>query len=291
MDFPLSEDALMAIYMRLAMRIDPAGYKLMTGEANRPAPEPEEDVSAYLEGQPDIFAARRLRNISKSRIYVLPAELLTYIFLIVLRFSDQQFITHHQCAIASGHRRVPEESLVPVIFAMSHVCHHWYQLIANCPSMWKIIDINTCPSVVKMAIEMSKDAPLEVRMGFRGVLTRERRKWSLQQAARQSRRWVKAHFLAYIEELEGLRLSFFPNLEELYIVPVSQLESPGERPTGLFDLMPSLQRLHIGWWPGWDEKFIPNLRHLTICDAGPPKAGMSEIFRMLAGCPLLETLE
>ncbi|KAG8915692.1 hypothetical protein FRC01_003545 [Tulasnella sp. 417] len=142
-----------------------------------------------------------------------------------------------------------------------------------------------------MALERSKEAPLEARMGYRGMLTLERRKVGLRQASSQSYRWAKAHFLGYIEELTYFRFALVPNLEELYIVPVSASENPGERPTDIFTELPSLKKLHLGWWPGWDRKYMPNLRHLMICEAGPPHATLSEIFRMLEGCPLLEFLE
>ncbi|KAG8945009.1 hypothetical protein FRC04_001264 [Tulasnella sp. 424] len=291
MDQIYDDEVLMTLCLRLAKGLNLQAYKVAKGLDDSRARDPEEDLSPYLKGQPDLFAARRSRNATLSLIYRLPAELLTSIFLIVLRMSDHAFSKHHQCAIASGHRRVPEESVFPAILAMSHVSHHWYQLIANCPSMWTIMEINSSMETVQMAIERSKEAPVEARMGYRGMLTLERRKKVLREASKQSRRWVKAHFLGYIEELSSFRFTSVPNLEELYIVPVSTSENPGERPMDIFTELPSLQSLHLGWWPGWDRKYMPNLRQLTICEAGPPRATLSEIFRMLAGCPLLEVLE
>ncbi|KAG9046015.1 hypothetical protein FS837_005236 [Tulasnella sp. UAMH 9824] len=174
---------------------------------------------------------------------------------------------------------------------MSHVSHHWYQLIVNCAPMWTIIDVNSNIQTVKMALERSKEALVEARMGYRGMLTLDKRKIGLREASMQSSRWVKAHFLGYIEELNCFRLAPAPKLQDLYIVPVSASENPGERPTDIFMELPSLEKLHLGWWPGWDRKHMPNLRHLMICEAGPPHATLSEIFRMLEGCPLLEVLE
>ncbi|KAG9044967.1 hypothetical protein FS837_007230 [Tulasnella sp. UAMH 9824] len=178
------------------------------------------------------------------------------------------------------------------------VCHHWNQLLNNTPTLWTKIQKSAeiSDAIITRALEMSKDAPLEIDYG--GTVGRraaqERQQAFLSIIFPHANRWRKAVLGIHgaVQALEPMTSLSAPLLESLSLWAIDPAWA-GDKPLDIFGGRPpprlrelSLNRIPVPWSP----KTLCNLKALKITSIDQLAPSLDQLFAILPASPGLESL-
>ncbi|KAG9046293.1 hypothetical protein FS837_004690, partial [Tulasnella sp. UAMH 9824] len=177
------------------------------------------------------------------------------------------------------------------------VCHRWNHLLNHTPPLWtKIQKSAQIPdAVIIRALEMSKDAPLEIDYGgISGRRARERQQAFLSIIFPHVHRWRKAvlRIQGAAQALEPMTSLSAPLLESLSLW-ASDDPAARDEPLDIFGGRPpprlrelSLNRISVAWSP----KTLCNLKALELTSIDQLAPSLDQLLTILPASPSLESL-
>jgi len=218
----------------------------------------EDRITAYAHIQQEIqtleaaIRALKVLHNSLSSISRLPAELLSRIFVLLVRSEDTMSVKRK-----------------PHWVGVSHVCSQWRHIALECPRLWSHIRYSLCPRWAMEMLERSKMAPITVE---------DRAAWGSCAASAGNNAVVAVlKQLARIEHLT-LQVQEWPKLTELFsslsgaapllhTFQITSDDSLGMLPETIFSGpggAPQLRCLSLdGCSVHWKSDFLCSLTHLT----------------------------
>ncbi|KAI0752313.1 hypothetical protein C8Q80DRAFT_441793 [Daedaleopsis nitida] len=223
-------------------------------------------------------------------IHNLPNEILVEIFLMHAAASRT-----FSLAGTSGYKHRPHPRRALGWVSLMRVCRHWREVALATPTLWQIVDVNKTTTWLKLAIDRSCNAPLELYLHVCDVAL-DSIPLILTQAHRLRKLLLPPFKRSDLPALKILFQTVMPLLNELRIhLDIWENETTSTRISigSLDDCFPSLRSVRLeNFTVAWALPAMSRMRYLNLhnCETVDENLTFNQFLDTLEACTELEDL-